>query len=334
MGLLRRWTLVPLSLVSVGVLAGCHSAGPTAPAALPDALSSPTGALQSHNETLDPGTTLTFVSAETGAPAVAVDVVVNGIVHHTDAAGEIRLSENVTLPASIEAASSDYLLRETVVRSRDTLRLSLWPRRSPTGLDEALTRGLIYTDAAGGASGALPLRRLNPAGGRVSLVPSVSLMQDEQAVQAHEAAAEALTRATQGHITFVVESNATSAVAVSTVVDANDPSMRTHAALAYRYLDGTQITGARIVFVSRDVARMAAVVTHELGHTFGLEHSSEPNDLMFPVVSGPKVLSLRETLAIDLMLQRRPGNRFPDNDREGLATLGRRTEVVACAETR
>ena len=40
---------------------------------------------------------------------------------------------------------------------------------------------------------------------------------------------------------------------------------------------------------------------------------------------------MREILAIDLMLQRRPGNRFPDNDRAAEAgTKGRRTEVVAC----
>jgi hypothetical protein len=273
---------------------------------------------------------LTFVSAETGEPAAGVDVVVNGVGHHTDAAGSIQLSENATLPASIEAASPEYLLRETVLHSREPLRLTLWPRLSPTGLDEALTRGLVYTDAAGGAQGALPLRRLDPPGGRVSLVPSAALMQDAAARQAHAEAADILTHATLGRITFVVEATASSPVAVSTAIDPNDPAMRTHAALAYRYLEGSRITGARIVFLSQDVARMAAVVTHELGHTFGLEHSPDARDLMYPVVAGPKTLSLPELLTIDLMLQRRPGNRFPDNDRDGASSKARRTEVVAC----
>jgi len=332
MDLLRRWANVPLSLLSVCGLTACNSANPIAPTAAAPAPSATSSTASATIQTLEPGMTLSFVSAETGYPAVAVDVVVNGVGYRTNGSGEVLLSENVTLPASIEAASSEYLLRETVVRSRDMLRLTLWPSRSPTGLDENLTRRLIYTDAAGGASGALPLRRLNPAGGRVSIVPAATLMQDVGAREAHYEAADALTRATQGRITFVVEATAMSSVAVSTAIDANDPAMRTHAALAYRYLDGSQITGARIVFVSREVARMAAVVTHELGHAFGLEHSSEAMDLMYPVVSGPKLLSLRETLAVDLMLQRQPGNRFPDNDRIGAtAAKGRRTEVVACS---
>lgn len=332
MDLLRRWTSVPLSLLSVWILAGCNSSSPTASTATSVDVTSPAGPLApAAAGSLEAGTVLSFVSAETSVPAAGVEIAIGALRYRTDSAGEVRLSENVTLPASVEATSGRYLLRETVIRSGQELRLSLWPRNSPTGLDEDLTRRLVYTEATGGTPGALRLRRPNPAGGRVSVVPSAALDGDPEAIQAHRDAAEALTRATEGAVTFVVESTPSSPTVIQTLIDGNDPAMRNHAALAYRHIDGSVISGGRIVFVSMEVARLTAVVTHELAHTFGLEHSPDPGDLMHPVVTGPKSMSRRETLAMGLMLQRRPGNRFPDNDRDGAgAHGGRRVEVVAC----
>jgi hypothetical protein len=246
----------------------------------------------------------------------------------TDGAGEIVLSNNVTLPATLEVDSAEYLLRETVFRGGETT-FSLWPRDSPTGLDEELTRRLVYTEAAGGAPGALRLRRLSP--GRVSLVPSAAILADSEAVSAHQNAALALTHATGGEVEFAVEEEATSAMVIRTSVDAQDPAMGRHAALTYREVDGSRITGARVVFTALTAARSTALVMHELGHGFGLEHSLDARDLMYPVVASGKRLSGREALAIDLMLKRRPGNRFPDNDREGAAGLGRRRlPAVSC----
>ena len=107
--------------------------------------------------------------------------------------------------------------------------------------------------------------------------------------------------------------------------------MSGRAGLAYRTVTGSTITGGKIVFASFDVARMTTVVTHELAHMFGLEHSSDPGDLMYPIVSTFKSFSPREQLVIELMLLRRPGNQFPDNDRDGVGAQDQRVEMVACS---
>jgi hypothetical protein len=275
------------------------------------------------------GAIVTLISAETGAPAVGVDVLVNGSGRYrTDSNGQIRLAENMTLPVRVEASSAEYLVRQTALRPEDTSALSLWPRQSPTGLDESLTRTLVYTEATGGAPGALPLRRLQP--GKVSIQPAPAVWNDAQARAALETAARSMSRATHDRIQFVVETLAMSPVVVRTLIDRDDPAMGQHSALTYRYVDGSQITGARVVFASLEVARNVAVVTHELGHAFGLEHSNDPRDLMYPMVAEGKWLSDRESLVVALMLQRRPGNRFPDNDPDGFAAMGRYVDVVSC----
>jgi hypothetical protein len=275
------------------------------------------------------GAVLTFVSAETGQPVAGADLLIGSAGRYrTDGGGQIRLAESVPLPVTIQASSGSYLLRETLLRPEDQGVLTLWPRQSPTGLDEELTRTLVYTEAAGGTIGALPLRRMRP--GPVGIAPSPEILADPAATAALQEAAEALTRATAGRVQYVIDPPATSPVVVRVVVDPRDPAMGSHSALTYRSVEASHITGARIVFVSLKVARIVSIVTHELAHTFGLEHSRSAQDLMYPMVAEHKVLSSRETLAIDLMLKRRPGNRFPDNDQAGAEAMSRYVDVVVC----
>jgi len=308
------------SIALACVLAGCGAQGPAAPT--PSTVPPPVV----PGEVLAEGTDVSFFSAETSARAAHVTVAIDGMRYETDGDGSLRLSRPVALPATLEASSPEFLVRETVIRTRGDLRLYLWPRHSATGLDEARTRALVYTDANTG--GPVRLRRAN--GTRVVVVPEASIRQDAEAMAAHHAAAEALSAATRGAVTFEVGETADAGTVVHTLVNANDPAMSGHAALAYRTVTGNTITGARIVFLSLDVARMTSAVMHEMAHTFGLEHSIDAGDLMYPVVSGPRGLSPREQLVIELMLMRPPGNQFPDNDRDGVGARGRREEVVAC----
>jgi hypothetical protein len=321
---LRRVTCAA-SLLAAVLLTACGGTSPTAsPTTIDPAPNAPPAAQVAQ------GTALLFVSAESGAPVAGVEVVLGDppVRYRTDGAGQILLSDNVTLPVTVEASSSEYLLRQTMLRAEDGQTLTLWPRYSPTGLDEEMTRRLVYTEAAGGTLGARALHRI--AASRVSIVPSASLLVDPVAMQAHHTAADALTAATRGAVQFVVEGSPGPGVLVRTMVDGKDPSMGGHAALTYRSVEGGKIIAARIVFLSQGIARLPGIVAHELGHSFGLEHSPDQEDLMFPVVEADKRLSLRESVVVDLMLKRKPGNRFPDNDRDGGAALGRRVEIVAC----
>lgn len=90
--------------------------------------------------------------------------------------------------------------------------------------------------------------------------------------------------------------------------------------LAYTSLtvQSGEIVGGQVVYCGLDVAR-TSTVTHELGHTFGLRHSPDERDLMAAIYQPGLVrteFSGRETLTMGLMMERRGGNRFPDNDRD------------------
>ena len=87
-----------------------------------------------------------------------------------------------------------------------------------------------------------------------------------------------------------------------------------------------------IVFCAASFARSTTVL-HELGHVLGLYHAPVgTNDLMDPNLSSRRATTFgpRETLALRMMLERRPGNRFPDSDRGLGASSARAEHIIVC----
>lgn len=277
---------------------------------------------------------LSVVSGETQEPVPGVRVVVEGNGYTTDGSGQVAF---LATPASagLEADAAGFFVRRTRARPG---RLSLWPTASPTGIDAEYTARLVYNcTVADCPSGGQPLLRV--MGGEVFVVPSADLRADPRAWASHETAAEHLTAATLGAVRFTAAGSVPpSAVVVSTYVDPSDPdllALRAAAVTRRRFRDGAAIAGATIVFRNLDLAGRTALVMHELGHAFGLGHSPRSGDVMWngAELYATRDYSARERLAIDLMLQRRAGNRYPDVDPSlALAASGwaGSTSLVAC----
>ncbi|PYQ21260.1 MAG: hypothetical protein DMF79_08580 [Acidobacteria bacterium] len=167
-------------------------------------------------------------------------------------------------------------------------------------------------------------------------------MADEQAREALEEGARLLTAATEGAVTLRVSATPQPGAATVTAgIDSQDAAILAQGAGAVtrRELNGSsEIVRASVVFRNLDLARRLPLVLHELGHTFGLGHSSRVGDMMW---NGPEIYnqfdySPRERLAMALMLQRSPGNRYPDIDVRlapaGVGTRTPRTSTWICAE--
>jgi hypothetical protein len=317
-------------------LVACHGGSPTTPtpAAAPPALTlaatAPAPMLAAAVNTLHD---LTFISGETQQPVAGARVLVDGAPYTTDGAGKIALHSFSPRVRDVDVSASGFLERRALFRSS---LLSLWPKVSPTGLDEEYSARLVYncTEATCSSAGQ-PLARVLQ--GPVFVVPSAEIQSDPEALQIHEQAAALLTTATGGVVTYTVADAAPpGALTVTTWIDPNDPILLQLGAggVTRRQIDSRgAITGATIALRSRELALRLPLVLHELGHTFGLGHSPRIGDVMF---NGPEIYDLsdfspRERLAVDLMLQRSPGNRFPDSDDGVVVSSNRaRTQVLAC----
>lgn len=143
---------------------------------------------------------------------------------------------------------------------------------------------------------------------------------------------------TRGEIQFSVADRAPpDAVVFELVIDPGDPAIVNAVAAAKRDVRNWAITGGTVVYVTLGTVRTSTTL-HELGHMFGLAHSSNSEDVMrtgrFRRI-GVEQFSDREVLAMRLMLERPPGNQKPDNDRNAsvstLRTPGATwVSVIAC----
>ena len=278
------------------------------------------------------GTVLSFVSGATNAPLAGASLTAAGTVYVSDAQGQVRLTQRLERQGLIDIVAPGILDRQTLVRSSATTRFSVWPRTGVGGFDENYTASLVYTEAAEGSPvGEKPLRRIRSSETRAVVVLSPELRGDPEIVAAHQAAVDRLNNAVRGQIVYALANEApASGVVFTATLDPSDPdcTARVRGFFSGRTQAG-ELTSGRIVYCF-DAAARSPTVTHELGHSFGLGHSPLLPDLMYRTFERQRGddFSAREALAMNLMLLRRGGNRFPDNDREvGGAGAGSFTTV-------
>jgi hypothetical protein len=309
------------------LLPGCGGGGPAGPSV-------------PGTPTVPAGTVLTFESGETGQPVSGATVVIAGRNYRTSALGQVTLDQAVPAPSPLDALAAAFLERETYLSlpAPGSTRFTLWPRTSRTGLDESFTELLVYTDAVDPPppDGSTPLTRVPRNAERVFLSLSPQLEDDPVAARLHRDYAVRISQATGNAVSYIVGDDAPGGDPLfAASIDPADRSCRRDVrAFTLVRTRGDEIVGGEVVYCSVAAAR-SSTVGHELGHTFGLNHSREASDLMYGFFSNQRSnrYSPREALVMRLMLQRRAGNRFPDSERDlgaGAAESAERIRTFVC----
>lgn len=313
--------------VLVLLLYGCADTGPAGPTTVRRDLAA---ADTAHG--IVPGSTVRIVSGETGRPVAGARVVIAGREHLSDGAGELTLEALASNGVTVDIEASGFLDRQTIVRRGEQTTFELWPSESPTRLDADYTRALVYLSASLGGQGELePLDRPDLDVGRVSIMPASAIARDPRAMQTLTAAADEMTGALGGAIVYAVGEHP-GALPVTLLVEPQNESIVDENLRAFTrcWMSRLVITRCEIVFRDVEVVRSNTTL-HELGHTFGLNHSPDRGEVMgVRRVRSPVRFSPRERLAMTLIIKRLPGNLFPDNDRQApaLRALGEESRIL------
>lgn len=311
------------------LLAGCGGGGGGGgtPAG-PVSIATPTPTPAPSGET---SLVVTIVSGESGAPVAGATIRVPGTEGKTDGGGQFDLAGAATEGTALDVLADGFLHRETTLRAAE-LTLSAWPSSSPTGLDEAFTRQTLYTESDDGPLGDGPLVRL--VASSVTFVPGPTVAGDAAARTTLEQGV-AVLGSMLPQIPFRV-ADAPAGFTVETVVDPDDPLFdESPGAVGFTSLSingRDEIVNARVVYRELAFARDPNVAHHEFGHVIGLGHAPAETDLMHCCSPAPVVFSARERLLVHLAYQRRPGNRFPDNDRSSISAGSLRERVIVCGQ--
>jgi hypothetical protein len=275
------------------------------------------------------GTSVQITSGETGEGVDGAVVTIDGR-EYTSVDGRITLTETARLRSEVRIVAPGMLERRTLLRDLTTTRFALWPKASPNGMDEAFTQAIVYSHPNGPG----PLRRLAQGTTRVVVVPGEEL-RGEYEMAAHQDAADRVTAATGGRVTYVVATQKPPAgVYVETRLGGENDELCTQSNILgfeQDFIRNGETVRSVIVYCDPRSAR-TAVVSHEMGHTFGLYHSPDKGELMYAYFNGHGAVefSPREALEMRLMMQRMGGNEFPDDDRAVSATGFTGTRITVC----
>ncbi len=314
-------------VLSVLLVSGCADTGPAGPTTVRRDLSA---ADTAHG--IVPGSTVRIVSGETGRLVAGARVVIAGREHTSDGSGQLTLEELASNGVSVDIHAPGFLDRQTIVRRGEQTTFELWPSESPTRLDSDYTRALVYLSASLGDQGELePLNRPSLDVGRVAIVPTGAIPLDPRAMQTLRDAAAEMTNALGGAVVYSVGEDP-GAAPITLLVEPQNESIVDENLRAFTRCWMTRLVITRCEIVFRDVEVVRSNTTlHELGHTFGLNHSPDRSEIMgVRRVRSPEGFSPRERLAMTLMLKRLPGNLFPDNDRQApaLRALGEQSRIL------
>lgn len=314
-----------LVVVVVGLLASCGDRPEIEPAAPNGVSAAIDGTARKSDATGMRATNglITVVSGETDQPVAGASVTVSGRPFSTDAAGQFTAPDPVLPDAPVEITASGFLKRETLVRS--DARFSLWPDKS--GFPQAYTQEAIY------APGFTQENKLTRPAAPATIVFSPEVDAETQAVVRD--AATLLTAANGGQLGFSV--GPPSAVTITIKINPGHPffatSPGTQAVAEVPFIGNTiGASNGAINFKDAGVSHIKALVAHELGHHFGLSHPTIVPGMMNATVDANRSdYAEAEKLAMRMMLKRRPGNSFPDNDRAVVAAArGRGLLIYAC----
>ena len=250
--------------------------------------------------------------------------------NYTSAEGRVTLAEAAPLRSEVRIVAGGMLERRTVLRDLSATKFALWPQTSPTGMDEGFTQAIVYSHPDGPG----PLRRLARGTTRVVVVPAENL-RGEAEMAAHRDAVDRITAATRGQVVYVLATQkpASGAYVETRLGGEDDELCRESNILGFEqdFVRSGETVHALIVYCDPKAAR-TAVVSHEMGHTFGLYHSPDKAELMYAFFNGHGAVefSAREGLEMRLMLQRPGGNKFPDDDRRVELTGATGTHVTVC----
>jgi hypothetical protein len=256
------------------------------------------------------GTVVQLVHAETGAP-VKGQLNLAGVVVDSGA----PLATGAAPGTTVDVTVAGFLPRQTTVKTGVT-KIDLWP--NDDRITASYSHALVYSWSGDGKPDT-PLYRLPPR------VRSVAFTGDfEQIPKAVEIINAGSVPA---GVTFFA--GGTGDMTVPVRFDPTTDTCQGDRTLAHAQIwtSGGEISRGEIVVCDRRNA-IAPTLAHEMGHIFGMGHSEDQRDLMGAYL-GPSgdTFSEREMTMMFLMMQRRGGNVWPDNDRTA-ASGGLRRHVI------